>query len=173
MKSNQMTRSIIVLVLFACSAISAFVPDTQAADFEKGSRRLSVTAGSGHSFDNSYFVMGLGAGYFVYDGLELGLDVEAWLGSDPDIYKLSPHVKYVLPLEGQLRPYAGGFYRHIFIDDFDDLDSIGVRGGVYFISAQNWFFGAGAVYESYLDCEDDTYSSCDDIYPEITFSLSF
>jgi len=71
----------------------------------------------------------------------------------PDIYKLSPQVKYVLPTRSRIRPYVGTFYRHIFIDHYDDLDSIGVRGGVYFMPDKQWFIGVG--------------------YPEITFSFSF
>ncbi|MBW2219857.1 MAG: hypothetical protein JRF40_10260 [Deltaproteobacteria bacterium] len=72
-----------------------------------------------------------------------------------------------------MRPYIGTFYRRVFIDSFDDLDTVGARAGVYFMPDQKWFIGVGAVYESYLDCDDTIYSSCDDIYPEITFSFSF
>jgi len=35
--------------------------------------------GNGSSFGNNYIVLGLGAGYYVVDGLDLGLDVQAGL----------------------------------------------------------------------------------------------
>jgi len=57
--------------------------------------------------------------------------------------------------------------------NYDDLDSIGGRGGVYFIQEEKWLLGVGVVNESYLDCDDEIDSSCDEIYPEITFSFSF
>ena len=160
-------------VFLLSAVLLASVSDIEAEPFTKGSRRISIAAGSGRTFANDYLIFGLGAGYYVIDGLELGLDGEAWLGGDPDIYKLSPQLTYALPTQSRLRPYVGAFYNHLFIDRYDDLDTIGGRGGVYFIQDNKWFFGVGAVYESYLNCDDTTYSSCDDIYPEITFSFSF
>jgi len=34
-------------------------------------------------------------GYYLLDGLEAGLDGEAWLGSKPHLYAASPEVRYV------------------------------------------------------------------------------
>lgn len=134
---------------------------------------MSAVVGSGYTFDENYVILGLGAGYFVFDGLELGLDGQAWLGGDPDIYKLKPQATYIVPTQARIRPYGGVFYSRIFIDGVDDLDTAGARGGVLFTSDGRWFMGIGAVYESYLDCNEDVYSDCDDVYPEITFSVSF
>jgi len=155
------------------ATLLALVPDIQADPFKKGSLRVSIVVGSGQSFENDYTIIGLGAGYYVKDGLELGLDGEAWLGGEPDIYKLSPQAKYILSTQSRIRPYIGAFYNHSFIDHYDDLDTIGGRGGVYFIQGERWFIGVGAAYESYLDCDEKSYNSCDDTYPEITFSFSF
>jgi len=173
MTAKQPTSMIILFTLVSITMITALTVEASDFQFNKGSRRLSLVVGSGSTFDDSYTVIGVGAGYYVADGLELGLDAEAWLGADPDIYKLSPQVKYVLPIPSMIRPYVGAFYRHIFIDDYDDLDTVGARGGVYFMVDERWFIGGGVVYESYLDCDDSVYGSCDDIYPEITFSVSF
>lgn len=166
-------RAIAVFAFVAVAILCASLTEIQADPFKKGSRRVSIVAGSGRAFSNDYIIIGLGAGYYAFDNLELGLDGEAWLGGDPDMYKLSPQVKYVLPTQSRLRPYVGTFYNHLFIDQYDDLDSIGGRAGVYFIQEEQWFLGVGVVYESYLDCEDAIYSSCDELYPEITFSFSF
>ncbi len=169
-------RSLRVIIMFAFLLIASLpvsVPEIQADPFKKGSVRVSVVAGSGQAFSNDYIIIGLGAGYYVQNGLELGLDGEAWLSGDPDIYKLSPQAKYILPTQSRLRPYIGVFYNHLFIDHVDDLESIGGRGGVYFIQKTQWFFGVGVVYESYLNCDEKTYGSCDDIYPELTLSFTF
>jgi hypothetical protein len=159
----------LVFVFLLNTAIS----ETNAEPFEKGSSQVSVVVGSGYTFDENYIILGLGAGYFVANGVELGLDGQAWLGGDPAIYKLKPQATYVLPIQARIRPYGGVFYSHIFIDGYDDLDTAGARGGVIFTSDGRWFMGVGAVYESYLDCDEDVYSSCDDVYPEITFSVTF
>jgi hypothetical protein len=162
------------LVMFTLIAIAAYpAMDVQADPFGKGSGRLSVIIGSGEALNDDYTILGVGAGYYVIDGLEIGLDGEVWLGGDPDIYKVSPGVRYVLPLEKTLRPYVGGFYRHTFIENFDDLDSFGARGGLYFIPGRNWYLGIGVVYENYTDCSERVYDSCDEVYPEITFALTF
>lgn len=171
MTSSNVSNSIFLCVLFA--AMAAFTLAAWADPFDQGSRRFSIAAGSTQNSDSNYTIIGLGAGYYLLYGLEFGLDAEAWLGGEPDVYKLSPQLKYVLPLSSQIRPYGGVFYRHIFIDGADDRNSGGVRGGVYFASAQNWFIGAGAVYEAYFDCQETSDSSCDEVYLETTFSLSF
>lgn len=35
------------------------------------------------------------------------------------------------------------------------------------------YLGIGAVYNSYLDCDEDVYSSCTETYPEIVISVAF
>ncbi|MBT8351092.1 MAG: hypothetical protein KJO26_07660 [Deltaproteobacteria bacterium] len=166
-------RTIIMFILLLIVIIFASVIDLQADPFEQGSLRVSILVGSGEAFENDYTIIGLGAGYFLKDGLEFGLDGEAWLGGNPDIYKLSPQAKYILLSQSRFRPYVGAFYTHSFVENEDDLDSIGGRGGVYLVQDERWFVGVGAVYESYLDCDEKVNDFCDDIYPEITVSFTF
>jgi hypothetical protein len=135
--------------------------------------RLSVLVGNGYAFNESYFVMGVGVGYFIAKGLELGLDAESWSGASPHISKISPEVRYVVPTDSTMRPYVGAFYRRTMIDSYDDLDSTGGRAGVYFISGQGSYFGIGAVYEKYLSCNEAVYRSCSDSYPELIFAFAF
>ncbi len=68
-----------------------------------------------------------------------------------------------------IHPYLGIFYRHWFVIDLDDADSIGARGGISLLTGGMVFIGGGVVYEYFLGCEGD----CDDIYPEFFFGLSF
>jgi hypothetical protein len=171
--THRNIRAIIISVLLLIATIHTSAYDIQADPFEKGSLRVSILVGSGEAYGNDYTIIGLGSGYCVKDGLELGLDGEAWMGGDPDIYKLSPQAKYIMSTQSRFRPYVGALYTHSFVDHDDDLDAIGGRGGVYLIQDERWFFGVGVVYESYLDCDEKIHESCDDIYPEITVSFTF
>jgi hypothetical protein len=141
--------------------------------FSSGTVRLTAVVGNGYAFDNSYLLIGVGAGYFITDGLDLGLDFEYWTGSSPSISKISPRIDYVFNTGSTLRPYIGTFYRLTMIEGYDDLDSIGGRAGLFFVSGKGLYFGAGLVYESYLSCNTSIYSSCEDTYPEIIVAFSF
>jgi hypothetical protein len=151
-------------------------PPVQAADrdpFADGSMRLSVLVGNGYAFDESYLVVGVGFGYFVLKGLELGLEGEFWSSGTPGITKISPALRYVIPTNSAVRPYIGAFYRRTMIESYDDLNSFGGRAGVYFLSGRGSYFGAGMVYEQYLSCNEVIYHSCSDTYPEIIFAIAF
>jgi len=141
--------------------------------FSAGSTRLAVIVGNGYAFNNSYLIIGVGAAYFVADGLDLGLDLESWTGGDPGITKVSPRLDYVFNTGSALRPYAGVFYRRTMIEGLEDLDSIGGRAGLYFTSGKGVYVGAGLVYESYLSCQTSIYSSCSDTYPELIVAFTF
>jgi hypothetical protein len=161
----------VLAVLLVCAAPPA---DAAGRDpFADGSMRLSVLVGNGYAFDESYLIVGVGFGYFVAKGLELGLDGESWSGASPHINKISPAIRYVLPTNSAIRPYVGAFYRWTTIENYKDLNSAGGRAGIYFVSGQGSYFGAGVVYEKYLSCDEKVYHSCSDTYPEIIFAIAF
>ena len=168
-------RTIAMLAVLTILHLCSTPPAGAAAGdpFADGSRRASILIGNGYAFDESYVIIGVGVGYYVAKGLELGLDGEWWTGSDPGITKISPSLRYVIPTGGVLRPYVGAFYRRTMIEKHDDLNSIGGRAGLYFVSGQGSYFGAGAVYEKYLSCDEKVYLSCSDTYPEIIFAIVF
>lgn len=141
--------------------------------FSKGRTHFVVTAGNGYAFDESYLVLGLGVSYYVIDGLNVGLSLESWSGADPGMNKITPSVQYVFHQNPRLSPYVGGFYRRAYVDGLPDINSMGARAGLYFIAGRNAYIGVGAVYESYIDCNTSVYRSCDDIYPEISFTVAF
>ena len=145
---------------------------TQAGPFQQGSQSVAIIAGSGRAFNEDYIILGLGYGYYVLNGLELGIDAQTWLSGDPSINKLSPKITYVFTQPERIKPYVGAFYRRTFIDGLDDLDSIGYRAGLNIMGQGNFFFGIGGVYEEYRDCNETTYRSCSTSYPEILFSFS-
>ena len=144
-----------------------------AGAFSKGKTHVVATAGTGYAFDESYLVLGVGASYYLIDGLNAGLAVEFWTGSDPTLTKITPSVQYVFYQVQTVKPYVGAFFRRTMIEGLDDLDSAGARAGVYIQAGRNMYIGLGGVYESYLDCNETTYRKCDSTYAEISFTFAF
>ena len=141
--------------------------------FSKGRTHFSIYGGTGYAFDDQYFVLGVSGSYYFANGFNVGLAVENWSGGEPGISKLSPSLQYVFYQPSVVKPYVGVFYRRTYIDNLADLESAGARAGVYIASGNNVYIGVGGVYESYLDCEETIYRSCDDSYPEISFTFAF
>jgi hypothetical protein len=143
--------------------------DEEAGPFEQGSQRLSIILGTVNQNDDTAWVVGAGYGYYLVDGLELGAEAEHWFNSDPTVSKVSPQLRYVLWMVPVLKPYVGTFYRHWFVSDFDDVDSIGGRFGLFWVSGGGSFLGLGAVVEKSISgCEKD----CTQFYPEVALSVA-
>ncbi len=156
----------VVASLLATPALA----DEEAGPFEQGNSRLSIILGTVNQGGDTAWVVGAGYGYYITDGLEVGLEAEHWFNSEPSVSKVSPQARYVLWMVPVLKPYVGAFYRHWFVSDFDDVDSIGARGGVFWVSGGGSFFGVGAVVEQAVSgCEEE----CTDIYPEVALSIAF
>jgi hypothetical protein len=147
--------------------------DTSAYPFTAGSARLSIELGGGTAFNQNYSILGIGGGYFVADGIEVGLDVEQWLGNSPNIEQVSPQARVVLRRNGIVQPYAGAFYRRTLIDGYPGQNTIGARAGVYFLTGGSTYFGAGLAQEVHLNCDRTVYSSCSETYPELMFAVVF
>ena len=166
------------LVLAAVAAPRTAHADDDAGPFSEGSIRISALVGMSSSTDSNgktsnSFILGAGGGYYLVDGLELGLEGEHWFGADPSISKVSPAIRYVLWFVPYLKPYAGVFYRHVFVGSpFDDFDSLGTRAGAFWVSGGGSYFGGGVVYEQIVKgCPSG--ADCSTWYPELTLSLSF
>lgn len=158
----------------AVAASAAAAADVGAAGaFSRGRMHFVVTAGSGSAFDESYLVLGIGASYYLVDGLSVGAHYESWTGADPDLSKFTGSLQYVFHQMQAVKPYLGGFYRRTNVGGLPDLDSVGGRAGVYIGAGRNAYLGLGVVYESYLDCNETVYRSCDGTYGEVTFTIAF
>ena len=157
----------------ACAFVAPVAAQSVAGSFGKGRTHFVATVGTGYAFDESYLVIGVGASYYVIDGLNVGLLLESWSGSDPKLTKITPSVQYVFYQMQPVKPYVGAFYRRTNIDGRADLDSVGGRAGVYIQAGRNVYLGAGAVYESYLDCETSVYRKCDSTYAEFNLTFAF
>jgi len=163
----------VLVVVFVLPSVPPANAGEVAGVFAQGRTRLSVTGGTGYAFGENYFVFGVGASYFVLDGLSAGLDLEWWSGADPGIFKVSPSVQYVFYQIPSVKPYIGAFYRRSYIDGFNDLNSGGARAGVYIPAGKNTHIGVGMVYESYFGCDKATYDSCTSTYPELSVTVAF
>jgi len=141
--------------------------------FGQGRTHFVASAGTGHAFNENYLILGLGASYYVVDGLNVGLGVEAWTGGDPGMYKATASTQYVFYRVERIKPYVGAFYRRTYVDRLPDIDSAGARAGVYLHAGRNAYLGAGLVYETYVDCTSSVYRSCSSTYGELTFTLAF
>ena len=166
MKIKNRTLAFILLLI-------AFNTPVMAGPFSQGSQSVAIIVGAGSAFRDDYVILGLGYGYYLVDGLELGIDAQFWLSGDPSITKLSPQIRYVFTQPKTVKPYIGGFLRRTFISGFEDLDSYGYRAGLNFMGQGNFYFGAGFVHERYQDCNDAIFDNCTDTYPEILFSFTF
>ena len=140
--------------------------------FDRGRMNLSVGGGSTSNFGQRYFALGGGFGYFVLDGLEVGIAAVHQFGDGPSISQVQPRVRYVVqPLVGRspLIPYVGAFYNHWFIGDgYPDVDAIGGRAGLLYISGRVLLGVGVAVERTVSECIDE----CWTVYPDFTISLS-
>lgn len=146
--------------------------------FTKGSTSFGAVIGTGSTFDENYFILGAGFGYYIMNGLEVGIDAQYWVSGEPSITKVTPKVTYVFPKVGSINPYAGAFYRRTFYGSGDingasieDQNSYGYRAGAYLNTDNQVYIGGGIVHEKYMDCSP--LLDCSSTYPEIIFTVSF
>jgi hypothetical protein len=169
-------RSVVLAgLLFFCLAggVQAGSVTAGTSLFQAHRWRGSFFASSAQGVGQTYLVAGVGLGYYIANGLELGMDGEAWVGSSPQIYKMTPGIRYVYSGFERVWPYLGAFYRRTFYEGLNDLNSYGGRYGAYIPVSRNAYAGVGGVYEVLSGCDDKLYNSCTSSYPEITLSLSF
>ena len=169
-------RAIAMLVLASGVAHADEVivePPPPPTPFDQGKMNLSIAGGSTSNFGERYFAIGGGFGYFILDGLELGLAAVHQFGDGPSISQVQPRVRYVVqPLVGKfpLIPYVGAFYNHWFIGDgYTDVDAIGGRAGLIYLSGRILLGLGVAVERTVSECIED----CTAVYPDFSISLSF
>jgi hypothetical protein len=147
-------------------------PAPRETPFDRGRVTLKVGGGSQTVNNYRYFGAGVGIGYYVLDGVELGLFGLHEFGNGPSLNEVTPSLRYVArPLIGSwpLVPYAGVFYNHWFVGDpYSDSDTAGTRAGVIYLSGQ-MILGIGIVYEHVLST---CVQSCDQVYPDVTLGFT-
>ncbi|MEZ4475299.1 MAG: hypothetical protein R3F60_31795 [bacterium] len=167
-------RSTLILCLILAPGLAVARPDP--GPFARGKTRFSLGGGTSGQFGQRYITIGMGVGYYAAHGLEVGLDGQVFFGAEPAIFTVSPQLRYVFWQADPIQPYIGGFFRHQFIGDvdgqaIDDVDSVGARGGLFWISGRT-YVGIGVAYEQILNCDKAVFESCDEIYPELALAIS-
>jgi len=162
-----------LLVASAGAARADPDPDApRATPFDRGRVGFTVIAGEQSAFGYNHFTLGAGVGYYVLDGLELGVSAIHEFGGGPSIDEVSPSLRYVAqPLFGRwpVLPYGGVFYNHWFIGDgIGDVDAIGGRAGLIHLRGR-LIVGLGVAVEHTLS----TCTECNFVYPDVTFGFSF
>jgi hypothetical protein len=162
-----------LLLLLTMPARSQAAQNSGVRPFSAGTMRLSLFFGGAVAFDQNYTVYGLGGGLYVADGIEVGVDAEAWSGNSPHIEQVSPQIRVVVNRNGFVKPYAGVFYRRTHIEAVHDYDTVGARAGAYFPAGPNAYFGGGLAQDVHLKCERSVYASCTELYPELFIAIVF
>jgi len=172
MRSIRLFAAVSLVVLATLSARSARAQGYGGYDpFAQGSFRVSAFLGAASGFENTYFMLGVGLGVFVLPGLEVGLQVDEWFGSAPNVTRVAPELKYVLNIIDSVKPYVGGFYRHWFVgSDVDDINTVGGRAGLIIVTSPHAYFSAGAAYERVINRCD---INCSYWFPEVGLALAF
>jgi len=154
-----------------------------ANQFGAGNKALGITFGSGSvSYEvdglfktttnvENYYILGVGADYFVFENLSVGVGYRGWFGGTPTIHQGTVPVTYYIPTNSRYRPYLGALYRYTYFDnDIENYNSVGARAGLA-ITFQSGYVGFGWLQEYRLDADnlsDDTSG-----YPEVVIGFSF
>ncbi len=168
---GQMKRPALMLLLAMLPVVSAQAAGV-AGMFSQGNASFMIEAGSGTAYNNSYTILGVGAHYFVADGLAVGLSYEVWSGSSPGINQVTPSVLYVFYDATTIKPYLGAFYRHTSVSGRTGFNSAGVRGGAYIHAGRRTAVGLGLVAENYMNCQP-AFGACSQVYPELSVIFTF
>lgn len=163
-----MRRLLIIVLLLLTPAVA------DAHQFEQGKFSLGIGGSLQLGGDRAIFVASLGLGYYVLDGLEVGVGTSAYFGAQPFVWQVTPGVKYVFWMVPVVHPYVGAFYRHWFVARGEqDFDTVGGRLGILIVPTPSPIVaGIGVAYERIINppCSGE---GCSFIYPELTFSISF
>ena len=162
----------IIKTVFLMSVLNVFSISILADPFDKGNTTATFALGSGKTLNENYLIIGAGIGYYIKDGIEVGVEVDYWSGGDPSIYEITPKLSYVYDNASQLKPYLGVFYNRTFIEGLDNSDAVGYRAGVLMYSSRNAYLGAGIVHKELQDCTNTLFLKCSETYSEISIIFS-
>ncbi len=161
---KKLVKSLSFILLLTLTSLWADV-------FSQGEKHIGITIASGSGYDDYYTILGINTNYFVVDNLAVGVEYRGWFGGSPSVHELSIPVTYYAPFHPMYRPYAGGFYRHTFMEEpFSDYNVYGFRGGISMRLGANGYSSFGWVQEYY---ERDSGDGTSRGYPEVSVGLSF
>lgn len=140
--------------------------------FDQGRFGLSFGAGSQNTLGEKYYGVAGGMGYYVLDGVELGLGTAHQWGDGPSITRLTPSLRYVaqpLVRYSPVVPYVGVFGSRYFVYEGNaDVNTLGGRAGLIYVGG-SVLLGLGVAVERIVsECTED----CTSVYPDFTLSLA-
>lgn len=162
------------LLAFAMILAALLAPQiVRAQGFEEGSSTITVSLGAGKQLDQTYTVISGRYGYFFVRDFEASFTFEAWRGNDPAIYKFVPELRYVYVRKFPIKPYVSVFLSRTMYQGLSDRNTYGGKIGAYFTINPNAHLAIGAVYERIESCNEDTYTECRQVYPEMGLVFTF
>ena len=166
--------AIVTAALLLGALLATLAMQARAAEpFSRGNLTGSIYVGAGRALDRDYTTIGGAVGYMISEGLMLGMSADTWVGNEPDIYKLTPEVRYTFTRVAPVKPYIGAFVSHTIYNGLPDANTYGARGGIYMPFSSNAAFNVGVVYEKISGCNASTYNDCSQFYPEAGVLFSF
>ncbi|MDE2491620.1 MAG: hypothetical protein KGM24_12305, partial [Elusimicrobia bacterium] len=168
----RVRRLALAALLAASAAAASAAPDARPL-FARGRIQWAAGGGYGAYGPRDYAVLALQGDWFLRDGLSAGLSGEAWLGSNPQVYDLSPQVREVfLDAPWAEKPFVGAFYRRTAFSRGDaPEDSGGARAGVVIPLSARAYASVDLAYERYSRCDPRLFSRCDLVYPEVAIAF--
>ena len=119
--------------------------------FAKGASMGSLSIGFASYNNDTVFTTGLSYGYFFIDGLALGLSTRVDVASNsPNRLELSPFLRFIPITFQNISPVFIAKGGRIFIQDFDDLWTLGGGGGLMIMTSQRIGFSGEVVYERFF-----------------------
>ncbi len=107
--------------------------EARAGHFEQGGMTLGLGVGFEQSDQHSYYAFSASGGYFVLDGVLLGLSGLLQAGSDESLIGvLAFEAQYIPFPEWVVTPYLDASQGRIFVKDGDDGWRTGVGAGLIF-----------------------------------------
>ncbi len=171
MNKLMLNKRVLILLLLALAALPARAAEVGGM-FRQGQTSFLIELGSGTAYNKNYTIFGLGVGYYVMDGLAVGLTYDNWSGSSPAINQITPSVQYVFLQVAKVKPYIGAFYRRTSVSGQPGFNSYGARAGIYLYASGHTAVGVGVVGEKYQNCQA-AFGACNQTYPEISVIFAF
>lgn len=134
------------------------------------SKSVGIKLSSANVGQESYTIVGASINYFVIDNLSVGAAYEYWFSGTPSVSKASLDSTYYLPINEEIKPYAGLLYSRYFIENTSDVDAYGYRAGVAYIKSP-MILSAGIKQEKYTS--DNASFQDEDPTAEFVVGFSF
>ena len=153
-KHETRLRVLVFLSLICLGNASAF------ARFEQGTYRVGASLGLRGTDDGVEFSLGGAFGFFLLDGLDLGLSTVVQTGGvDPTLVYLSSDLRFIPLPDLQVTPFLKTSGGRLFVIDFVDAWLVSAGGGLIYLMGPRLGLEIGAGYRWYFYPHGDPIST--------------